>query len=98
MIGSFTICGSSSAKVIELSTPISPGSRPKVGRFGTSTQKMLDANKYTTFNELVETVVRRDRSVKRLPDQLKALGELRNFLGHEYKRDQPVGVPGESSM
>jgi len=61
-------------------------------------RKMLDANKYTTFNELVEGVVRRDRSVRRLRDQLRALGELRNFLVHEFKSEQPVAVPSESTV
>src|SRR5271166_2173241 len=61
-------------------------------------RRMLDANKYTTFNEMVERAVSRDRSVRRLWDQLKTLGELRNFLVHEYKSDQPLAVPSESTV
>ena len=38
------------------------------------------------------------RSVRRLRDQLKTLGELRNFLIHEYKSDQPLAVPSESTV
>ena len=33
-------------------------------------RRMLDANKYTTFNEMVERAVSRDRSARRLRDQL----------------------------
>ena len=61
-------------------------------------RKMLDANKYTTFNELVERAVSQDRSVRRLRDQLKTLGELRNFLVHEYKSEQPLAFPCESTV
>ena len=61
-------------------------------------RKMLDANKYTTFNELVERAVSQERSVRRLRDQLRALGELRNFLVHEYKSEQPLAFPSESTV
>jgi len=61
-------------------------------------RRMLDANKYTTFNEIVERAVSQDRSVRRLRDQLKSLGELRNFLVHEYKSEQPLAFPSESTV
>ena len=61
-------------------------------------RKILDTNKYTTFNEMVERAVSEDRSVRRLRDQLKALGELRNFLVHEYKSKQPLAFPSESTV
>ena len=61
-------------------------------------RRMLDANKYTTFNEMVERAVSQDRSVRRLRDQLKTLGELRNFLVHEYKSEQPLAFPSESTV
>ncbi len=61
-------------------------------------RKTLNADKYTTFNELVERVVSQDRSVRRLRDQLKTLGELRNFLVHEYKSEQPLAFPCESTV
>jgi predicted transcriptional regulator len=61
-------------------------------------RRALDANKYTTFNELVEKAARQERSVRRLRDQLRDLGELRNFLVHEYKSDQPVAFPSESTV
>ncbi len=61
-------------------------------------RRMLDANKYTTFTELVERAVSRDRSVRRLRDQLKTFCELRNFLVHEYKSQQPLAVPSESTV
>ena len=61
-------------------------------------RRMLDANRSATFNELLERAVSRDRSVRRLRDQLKTLGELRNFLVHEYKNEQPLAVPSESTV
>ena len=61
-------------------------------------RRMLDANRSATFNELLGRAVSRDRSVRRLRDQLKTLGELRNFLIHEYKSDQPLAVPSESTV
>ena len=61
-------------------------------------RRILDANKYTNFNEMVERAVSEDRSVRRLRDQLKALGELRNFLVHEYKSKQPLAFPSESTV
>ena len=61
-------------------------------------RRMLDANRSATFNELLGRAVSRDRSVRRLRDQLKTLGELRNFLVHEYKNDQPLAVPSESTV
>ncbi len=61
-------------------------------------RRMLDANKYTTFNEMVEGAVSRDRSFRRLRDQLKTLGELRNFLVHEYQSEQPLAFPSESTV
>jgi len=61
-------------------------------------RRMLDANKYTTFNEMVERAVSQDRSVRRLRDQLKTLGVLRNLLVHEYKSEQPLAFPSESTV
>ena len=61
-------------------------------------RRMLDANRSATFNELLGRAVSRDRSVRRLRDQLKTLGELRNFLVHEYKSEQPLAVPSESTV
>jgi predicted transcriptional regulator len=61
-------------------------------------RKILDANKYTAFNEMVDRAVNQDRSVRRLRDQLKAHGELRNFLVHEYNSKQPLAVPSESTV
>jgi hypothetical protein len=61
-------------------------------------RKMVGTNKYTNFNETVERAVSEDRSVRRLRDQLKALGELRNFLVHEYKSKQPLAFPSESTV
>ncbi len=61
-------------------------------------RRMLDTNRSATFNELLGMAVSRDRSVRRLRDQLKTLGELRNFLVHEYKSEQPLAVPSESTV
>src|SRR5271165_2351560 len=61
-------------------------------------RRMLDANRSATFNELLGRAVSRNRSVRRLRDQLKTLRELRNFLVHEYKSEQPLAVPSESTV
>jgi CBS domain len=61
-------------------------------------RKTSDANKYKSFNEMIERAATQDRSVRRLRDQLKALGELRNFLVHEYSSKQPLALPSESSV
>lgn len=60
--------------------------------------KILDTNKYTNFNDMLERAANEDRSVRRLRDQLKGLGELRNFLVHEYKSKQPLAFPSESTV
>ena len=36
--------------------------------------------------------------MRRLGERLKDLGELRNFLVHEYRNDQPVAIPSEASV
>ncbi len=61
-------------------------------------RRMLDAKRSATFNELLGRAVSRDRSVRRLRDQLKTLGELPNFLVHEYKSEQPLAVPSELTV
>ena len=61
-------------------------------------RKMLNADKHMSFYEMVQRAARRDRTVRRLGDRLKDLGELRNFLVHEYRSDQPVAIPSESSV
>jgi predicted transcriptional regulator len=61
-------------------------------------RKILDANKYTNFSELVERAIIRDKSVRRLRDPLRALGDLRNFLVHEYSSTQPLAFPSESTV
>lgn len=61
-------------------------------------RKMVNAKQHTPFNEMVERAVSQDRSVRRLRGQLRALGELRNFVVHEYKSEQPLAVPSESTV
>ena len=61
-------------------------------------RKMLNADKHMSFYEMVQRSARRDKTVRRLGDRLKDLGELRNFLVHEYRSDQPVAIPSESSV
>jgi predicted transcriptional regulator len=60
-------------------------------------RKTLDANKFTAFNEMVERAARVDRSVSRLREQLKDLGELRNFLVHKC-RSEPLAFASESTV
>jgi predicted transcriptional regulator len=60
-------------------------------------RKTLDANTYITFNELVQKAASRDRSVRRLGDQLKDLAELRNFLVHKFK-SEPLAFPSELTV
>jgi predicted transcriptional regulator len=59
---------------------------------------MLSADKHMTFNEMVQRAARKDKTVRRLQSRLKDLGELRNFLVHEYRSDQPVAVPSDFSV
>ena len=60
-------------------------------------RRMLDANRSATFNELLGRAVSRDRSVRRLRDQLRPSGAS-ELLVHEYKSDQPLAVPSESTV
>jgi predicted transcriptional regulator len=61
-------------------------------------RKMLNADKHMSFYEMVQRAAKRDKTVRRLQNRLKDLGELRNFLVHEYRSDQPVAIPSESSV
>jgi Mg2+ and Co2+ transporter CorA len=61
-------------------------------------RKILDANKYTTFNEMIERAATRDKSVRRLRVKLKAFGDLRNFLVHEYNSEETVAFPSEQTV
>jgi hypothetical protein len=61
-------------------------------------RKKLDANRHMTFNVLVDQAARLDRSVMRLRDQLKVLGELRNFPVHEYSSQEPLAFPTEPTV
>jgi hypothetical protein len=45
------------------------------------------------FHEVVDRVAERHRRVKHYTNLLKKLGRLRNFVVHEYSRDQPMAVP-----
>ena len=51
-----------------------------------------------TFNEMVEKAARADKGVRRLRSQLKDFGELRNFVVHEYRRDQPTASPSAHAV
>src|SRR6187549_1634272 len=51
-----------------------------------------------TFNEMVEKASREDKGVRRLRSQLKDFGELRNFVVHEYRRDQPTASPSPHAV
>jgi hypothetical protein len=61
-------------------------------------RKMLNADKHMSFYEMVQRAARRDKTVRRLGDRLKDLGELRNFLVHEYRSNEPVAIPSESTV
>jgi hypothetical protein len=50
------------------------------------------------FNEMVEKASRADKGVRRLRSQLKDFGELRNFVVHEYRRDQPTASPSPHAV
>ena len=43
-------------------------------------RRLLNADKHVSFYEMVQRAGRRDKTVRRLGDRLKDLGELRNFL------------------
>jgi CBS domain len=59
---------------------------------------LLDADRHMTFNEMVEKAARVDKGVRRLRGQLKDFGELRNFVVHEYRRDQPTASPSAHAV
>jgi CBS domain-containing protein len=59
---------------------------------------LLNAERHKTFNELVEKAARVDKGVRRLRGQLKDFGELRNFVVHEYRRDQPTASPSAHAV
>jgi predicted transcriptional regulator len=59
---------------------------------------LAKADKHMTFNEMVEKASRSDRAVRRFRDQLKGFGELRNFVVHEYCRDQPTASPSPHAV
>lgn len=59
---------------------------------------MLDADTHVSFNELVKKAANRGRSVRQFRDELKDLGELRNFLVHKFKSEQPLAFPSESTV
>lgn len=59
---------------------------------------LLDADRHMTFNEMVEKSARADKGVRRLRSQLKDFGELRNFVVHEYRRDQPTASPSAHAV
>ena len=61
-------------------------------------RKLLDADRHMTFNEMVEKAARADKGVRRLRGQLKDFGELRNFVVHEYRRDQPTASPSAHAV
>ena len=59
---------------------------------------LLDADRHMTFNEMVEKAAKSDKGVRRLRGQLKDFGELRNFVVHEYRRDQPTASPSAHAV
>jgi CBS domain-containing protein len=59
---------------------------------------LLDADRHMNFNEMVEKAARADNGVRRLRSQLKDFGELRNFVVHEYRRDQPTASPSAHAV
>lgn len=61
-------------------------------------RKALEADRHATFHDLLRRASARDRTVKRLQDHLRDLAELRNFLVHQYRSDQPIAVPSEASV
>ncbi len=61
-------------------------------------RRLLDADRHMTFNEMVERASRSDTGVRRLRGQLKDFGELRNFVVHEYRRDQPTASPSAHAV
>jgi CBS domain-containing protein len=59
---------------------------------------LIGAEKHVSFNETVERAARADKAVRRLRAQLKDFGELRNFVVHEYRREQPTATPSRHSV
>lgn len=61
-------------------------------------RRLLDADRHMTFNEMVEKAARADKGVRRLRSPLRDFGELRNFVVHEYRRDQPTASPSAHAV
>ncbi|MGP0063545.1 MAG: CBS domain-containing protein [Isosphaeraceae bacterium] len=61
-------------------------------------RRLVDADRHMTFNEMVEKAARVDKGVRRLRSHLKDFGELRNFVVHEYRRDQPTASPSAHAV
>ncbi len=59
---------------------------------------LAEADKHMSFNELVEKASRSDKAVRRLRSPLKDFGELRNFVVHEYRRDQATATPSSHAV
>ena len=59
---------------------------------------ITDADRHMTFGEMVEKASKSDKAVRRLRGQLKDFGELRNFVVHEYRRDQPTASPSAHAV
>jgi CBS domain-containing protein len=61
-------------------------------------RRSLGTDRHMTFNEMVERASRSDNAVRRLRGQLKDFGELRNFVVHEYRRDQATATPSPHAV
>jgi hypothetical protein len=59
---------------------------------------LSEADRHMTFNEMVEKSSKSDKTVRRLRSQLKDFGELRNFIVHEYRRDQATATPSTHAV
>jgi CBS domain-containing protein len=59
---------------------------------------LLDADRHMTSYEMVAKAAKADKDVRRLRSQLRDIGELRSFVVHEYRRDQPTASPSAHAV
>jgi CBS domain-containing protein len=61
-------------------------------------RKLLRAANHVTFYDLVEKASAKDAAVRRSRYALRELGDLRNFLVHNYDRTDPLAIPSDRAV
>lgn len=61
-------------------------------------RRTLRAEPAETFSLMLERAARSSSVVRRYKDDLKLFGNLRNFIIHRYKHENPVAVPSDNAV